>query len=76
MLAGVLYDALPIPAPFVGARHGVPDDDDHSNALLGSRILPSGLLLAFSRKVNLLVILFPLPMGAHRFLQSVCVQDS
>lgn len=70
-----LRDALPIPAPFVGARHGVPDDDDHSNALLGSRIYHRTAVGVLAQSQSARYPL-PLPLGAHRFLQSVCVQDS
>ena len=52
-----LRDALPIPAPFVGARHGVPDDDDHSNAC-SVAAFTIGLLLLFAHKVNMFLVLF------------------
>ena len=45
---GTLCNAFPLPAPFVGTRNGISHDDHHRDALL----------LAFSRRVNLLVILF------------------
>ena len=58
MLAGVLY-AMPFLYPLLSWRAAwSPDDDDHSNALLGSRIYHRDCCWAFSRKVNLLVILF------------------
>ena len=54
---GTLCNAFPLPAPFVGTRNGISHDDHHRDALLGSSFT-IGLLLAFSRRVNLLVILF------------------
>ena len=70
-----LCDALPLPSPFVGARHGVPDDDDNGDALLGSRLYhrTAAGILAQSQSAR---HPFPLPLGAHSLFQSVCVQDT
>ena len=54
---GTLCNAFPLPAPFVGTRNGI--------SMMTTTVMPCsvavftiGLLLAFSRRVNLLVILF------------------
>ena len=54
---GTLCNAFPLPAPFVGTRNGISHDDHHVMPC-SVAVFTIGLLLAFSRRVNLLVILF------------------
>lgn len=76
MLAGVLY-AMPFLYPLLSWARGM------EFPMMTTTVMPCsvaaftiGLLLAFSRKSQSARHPLPLPLGAHRLLQSVCVQDS
>ena len=76
VLAGVLY-AMPFLYPLLSWARGM------EFPMMTTTVMPCsvaaftiGLLLAFSRKVNLLVILFLCHWALIAFLQSVCVQDT